>query len=127
MSDTDKTDPYWVKNYRAAVVQVRHHHTCPESSSGALVRAAFGEVCAGVTGKRESLCRPFSTAFPNPAAERFPWWGKAVRHDWYAPERAYVRASLSDARRDYNANGETDVEPVGRQHRHGMWNGGWRD
>lgn len=59
----------------------------------------------------------------------YPWTpGRQDRRDlWFGPERASVRDQLAAARRDYNAYGDTDVEPEPRQHRHAIWGGGWWD
>lgn len=39
---------------------------------------------------------------------------------YHGPERRRTRDSLRDAARDWNANGDTDVEPDTRQHRHSV-------
>jgi hypothetical protein len=44
---------------------------------------------------------------------------------YYGPERARVRDTLRAARRDYNAHGDTDIEPFPRQHRHGLLYDWW--
>lgn len=49
------------------------------------------------------------------------------RNAYYGPERAHVRGMLRAAAREYNAHGDTDVEPEPRQHRHGPWRHGYWD
>jgi hypothetical protein len=49
------------------------------------------------------------------------------REGYFVPERRHVRDTLRNAVKDYNANGDTDIEPINRQTRRSMWNGGWWD
>lgn len=46
---------------------------------------------------------------------------------WDGPERAHVRDTLRAAAADYNAHGDTDIEPVTRQNRRSPWKGGYWD
>lgn len=46
---------------------------------------------------------------------------------YYGPERAYARVMLSNAVRDYNTHGDTDIEPEPIRHRHGPWRHGYWD
>ena len=51
-----------------------------------------------------------------------PTW--YCRETYHRPQRREMRDVLNDARRDYNANGETDIEPINRQARneaHWSW------
>lgn len=51
-----------------------------------------------------------------------------IRASSTLPERAYVRQVLDSARREWNATGSTDAEPMVRRRRRGsMWSGGYFD
>lgn len=52
---------------------------------------------------------------------------KEDRRDYYyKPERQHTRNSLNEAKKDYNTNGDTDIEPIKNRNPSGPWlNGYW--
>lgn len=123
MSRTDKDAPSWVRA-KYAPRNTEWHHRCENSVWAA--RAPQGTVFEPCTiDQSGGWCRYFVDS-------RDFWWsdsptGEDKNFYWYAPERASVRVSLDAARRDFNAHGETDIEPENRQTRGAPWGGGWWD
>lgn len=50
---------------------------------------------------------------------------KHARKDYYSSERHETRATLKNAKDEYNLHGETDYEPYSRQKASGLYKGGW--
>lgn len=50
---------------------------------------------------------------------------KHVRKDYYSSERHETRATLKNAKDEYNLHGETDYEPYSRKRASGLYKGGW--
>lgn len=118
MSRTDKDDPYWVRGFYDEYAVAFHDWDCEKRGFGR-TRPCDIDDLVGIG----CLWVP----------DGWPWrryWTPSRedrRKAYYGPERAHVRAVLRAAARGFNANGETDIEPGPRQHRHGVWRGGWWD
>ena len=50
---------------------------------------------------------------------------KHARKNYYSSERHDTRATLKNAKDEYNLHGETDYEPYSRQKASGLYKGGW--
>ena len=50
---------------------------------------------------------------------------KHARKDYYSSERHETRATLKNAKDEYNLHGETDYEPYSRKRASGLYKGGW--
>lgn len=50
---------------------------------------------------------------------------KHARKEYYSLERHETRATLKNAKDEYNLHGETDYEPYSRQKASGLYKGGW--
>lgn len=128
MAHTDKTDPYWVQSQRDPNATIWHGWACENNTqrrrydTGATVACDLPDPG---TYRRRTNCRYWS----------YDTWRRLYsgsnafdRHAYYyGPERARTRAALVNARRDYNAHGDTDVDVLTDQHRNAPWGGGWWD
>lgn len=135
MSRTDKDTPAWVRAQRAPASERRenHHWNCDSGPErGNPFRRDENSHRCDIDDRHSHGWRGACTYYP---LDRHHWrqsYGnlhmrERVNIGYYSPERAHVRDVLRDAVRDFNAYGETDVEPVGRQHRHAHWGSGWWD
>lgn len=116
MSRTDKDRPYWVSDKYVA------RHVCHQVK----IACDLPEfVSVKFTKRSRNFCywRPYH---PN----RPIYWNKVpprwyVLHRYHNPQRVHKRDTLREALKDYNANGNTEIETVDRQGRNSAqwdWN-----
>lgn len=120
MSRTDKDLPYWyAENFRP-----NHHWRC------IVGRANCSLPKLNVSNER-SFNKRFTACYWQPIHEpwRNKWWSWQptppkwfLDHVWNNAQRVHERDTLRDALKDYNANGDTDIQTLDNQHRHcGQW------
>ena len=130
MSDTDKTDPVWVRlnDHRGDVVAT-HSYRCHGSGG------ANCDLPAWPVGKHElgTLCcylptgelweRIYGGSYVSPPSRQ------RSRREWFASERTAQRAILRSLTRDAMRGGEVDEDVIDNRqtHRHAMYTGGWWD
>lgn len=130
MSDTDKTDPIWVRlNDRRREVRASHSYRCHRSGgadcdlpSWPVDKHHLDTVCgyrptAGVW--RQIYGGSYFTA---PSRQPF-------RREWFASERTAQRRIARSLARDAMYGGEVDEDVIDNRqtHRLAMWGGGWWD
>lgn len=108
MSRTDKDRHYQVADdYRA-----EHHWKC----------ICGYESCDLPASKVNSNAPRFTKCFWEPIHMR-RWWQAPppkwfIDHTWNNLERARIRDTGREIAKDYNANGDTELEIINQQHRH---------
>ena len=112
MSRTDNTDPYWV-----IAESFWENHVCghfPKTTGCDLPKLLNNK-----DGKRSTRCywRPSFAQkdFKVRSLQHVPKW--YVDHRYHNPMRRDARDTLRNALKDYNANGDTDIEATSRQGR----------
>ncbi len=130
MSDTDKTDPIWVRlNDHRRDVRAAHSYRC-HGSGGAACDLPPWPVDRH---RREAECRyrPAGELWERvyrgsytAAPSRQPF-----RREWFASERAAQRAILRNLTRTANSGGEIDEDRIDnpQTHRYATYGGGWWD
>lgn len=122
MSRTDKDTPRWVRAQHAADAVIHHTYGC-DLSPFRPREPAHERPCD--LDARDGRCYRWDR---NGTGRYYDDPSNAEIHlGYYGPERAHVRDLLRGAVREYNAHGETDLEPVTRQHRHTTWTGDYWD
>lgn len=140
MSRTDKDAPYWV---RADLTRFtpKHEYGCPFYFPRFTRRDPPNRECnlperpvrqhrAHVSMKRLIIATfPWQCYWAAPYDRT--WWyerppSKKDRHfDWFGPDRAQARDECRAAMRDYNANGDTELDVVTDSPRHAGKQGYW--
>lgn len=112
MSRTDKDLPYWM---RATKYRPVHHWSCIVGRKPCTLP---GELFKGQAHYR----RRFTACYWDAVDERNFWEycpPKAfIDHTWNNPERRRVRDTSRSIAKDYNANGDTELDIPNEQHRH---------
>lgn len=108
MSRTDKDLPYWM---RATKWRENHYWKC-----------SVGIVACTIPEFKSFDTRRFTSCHWQPLDD-VNFWEQAppkwfLDHVWHNPERRRVRDTARKIIADYNANGDTDLEIAGFQHRH---------
>lgn len=124
MSRTDKDAPWWL----ADEYYERHHFRC-HNSHYLGTKWHTCDLPNNPGRPHHTKCRWFPT-FAGVRTNSYWKWalGKGSpprwfnRHVWYGPQRRQERTILGEAKKDYNANGDTDIEMANVNHRHnGYW------
>lgn len=117
MSRTDHHAPAWVRTLYSTTATATEHHSYGCHRSDHAPQPSHEVGCDIDT--RNGHCYRWDRT-NHDTWDRRP--SNDMVHDLFtAPERAHVRDALRGALRDYNAYGETDLEPVTRQSRRAAW------
>jgi len=109
MSKTDKDRPYWVKTYDSKVKnrRARHMHGTVPWTNGTHYDCDIDEF---VKGRKANWHKTCDYVLPhNEYGDSVPKW--YVDYIYHNPSRRDARDSLRAASKDWNANGDTDIEP----------------
>ena len=140
MSRTDKDKPYWVN----AEYYVPVHSYCQFDNQNwgwhrfldgprecdLPARPVYGRKVRLRWSQVESWTCTWKAEWPWKRRYPYCWGPRPIDRNlyWYGPDRARARDACGRARKEYNANGQTEVEGPTFQHRHAMMlSGGYWD